>query len=88
MNQTPLLSFWASSQDPTQVSTTVDGVIVGASSIIIAAASVFFHITLTANSVITLGTDLGIVAGAVAVVLGLAHKLIQRFGKITPPVAN
>lgn len=88
MNQTPLFPIFASSQDPTQVSTTVSGIIIGASAFIIPEAATLFHITLTANNVVTLGTDLGLVAAAFVVILGAAHKLIQKFGKTsTAPVS-
>lgn len=81
MNPTPLAPFWASSQDPTKVSTTVDGFIVGASALIITIAGQFFHITLSPQNILTLGTDLGYIAGAMVVILGFSHKLIQKFGK-------
>lgn len=83
MNPTPqpLVPFFASSSDPTQVSTTVSGAIVAASSIIIAIAAQALHITLTANDVVSLGEGLGLMAGAVVFILGIAHKVIQKFGK-------
>lgn len=83
MNQTPLLPIFASSQDPTQVSTTVSGIVIGMSSLIITIAAAFFHITLSAANVVTLGTDLGYIAATIIVLLGLAHKLIQKYGKNT-----
>lgn len=83
MNTTPLIPLFASSQDPTQVSTTVSGFIVSGSAIIIALSATFFHITLTASNVLTLGTDLGYIAGAIVVILGLSHKLIQKYGKVS-----
>ena len=81
MNNQPLVPFFASSQDPTKVSTTVSGFIVGISAILIALAAQLFHITLTATDIVTLGTDLGMVAGAIVVILGFSQKLIQKFGK-------
>lgn len=86
MNTQPLIPFFASSQDPTQISTTISGIIVGASAIIIAIAANLFHITLSANDVISLGSGLGMVAGAIVFILGLAHKAIQKFGKAKPAV--
>lgn len=86
MDTQPLSPVFASSQDPSKVSTTVSGVIVSASAIIIAIAAQFFHITLSATDIITLGTDLGYVAGAIVVILGLSHKLIQKFGKARPTI--
>ncbi len=77
-----LLPVFASSSDPTQVSTTVQGIIVGASAIIIALAASVFHLTLSANDVISLGTGLGMIAGAVVFILGLAKKGINKFGRV------
>ncbi len=79
---TNLLPVFASSSDPTQISTTVTGVIIGASSIIIAGASILFHITLTASNITVLGTDLGMVAGAIWFLVGLTHKAINKFGRV------
>lgn len=85
MNNTPLLPIFASSQDPTKVSTTVSGFIVAYSSLIITLAAALFHVTLTANNVVDFGTDLGYVAAAIVVILGVSHKLIQKYGKNTAP---
>ena len=82
MNTTPLIPFFASSQNPTQVSTTVTGAIVACSTIIIALAAQFFHITLNATDVVSLGEGLGLMAGSVWFVVGLVHKVIQKFGKV------
>lgn len=84
MNNTPLLPIFASSQDPTKVSTTVSGFIIAYSSLIITIAGAVFHINLTDSNVLALGTDLGYVAAGIVVILGLSHKLIQKYGKATP----
>lgn len=81
MNPQPLLPIFASSQDPTQVSARVTGVIVGASAIIIAFAGSFLHITLTANDVVSLGSGLGLVAGAIVFLVGVVRAIIHKFGK-------
>lgn len=77
-----LIPFFASSQDPSNVSTTVSGAIVAASSLIIAVAASLFHVQLSANDVISLGEGLGMMAGSVIFLLGLSHKVIHKFGKI------
>lgn len=81
MNPQPLNAFWASSQDPTKVSTTISGAIIAASVYIIAFASALFHVQLTAMDVTQLATGLGYVAAAIVFLVGIAHKLIQKFGK-------
>lgn len=83
MNPTPLLPVFASSSNPTQISTTVTGVVIGASSLIIAGAMILFHVTLTADNITILGTDLGMVAGAIWFLVGLTHKVINKFGRIS-----
>lgn len=84
MNPQPsLIPLLASSQDPTQVSTTVTGAIIAMSTLIIALAAQFFHVTLTANDVTSLGEGLGLMAGSVWFVVGIVHKFIQKFGKIS-----
>ena len=82
MNNTPLLPVFASSQDPSQISTTVTGFIIAASSYVILLASIFFHVTLTASDVSGFASDLGYEAGAIAILVGLAHKVIQKFGHV------
>lgn len=75
-----LKGIFASSDDPTQVSTRVQGIIVGASAIIIGVAAQIFHIQLSANDVVQLGSGLGMVAGAVVFLLGVAKWLIRKYG--------
>ncbi len=81
MDTQPLAPFWASSQDPSKVSTTVSGAIISASAVVIAVAAGLFHITLSATDVISLASGLGLIAGAIVFILGLAHKAIHKFGK-------
>lgn len=79
----PQLQTWLqSSQDPEQVSTTVKGVILGASSITVFLVAQVFHITLTADSLTTLATQVGAVAGAVVFFYGLLMKGTIKVGSI------
>lgn len=82
MQPQPLVPFFASSSDPTQVSTTVTGAIIACSTIIIALAAQFFHLTLMPSDIVSLGEGLGLMAGSVWFVVGIAHKVIQKFGKV------
>ncbi len=79
--QNELNGFFASSEDPTKVSMRVQALIVGASSIIIGLAASFFHITLSATDVVSLASGLGLVAGALVFILGIAKAAIHKFGK-------
>jgi hypothetical protein len=81
------LSSWLqSSQDPTEVANKVKGAILLCSSLIILLASQFFHIQLSANDVITLGTELGTVAGAVWTIYGVVLHFVTYLG--TKPVVQ
>lgn len=80
MNQ--LQSWLQSSQDPEQVANKVKGVILGASAFIIAIAAAFFHITLSAQDVITLATDISMVAGAIWFIYGLILHGVTYFGRV------
>lgn len=77
----PLNDFWASSQDPTKVSTTVTGLITACSAFIIEMAMMLFHITITATDVTSLATGLGMFAGGIVFLVGVSHKIIHKFGK-------
>ena len=55
----------SSSADPSQVSATVSGAILGVSTIIIYAAAHLFHIVLSVNDITSLATGVGAVAGSV-----------------------
>lgn len=71
----------ASSQDPTEIANTVKGIVLALSSVIVFTVAQFMHITLSANDVMSLATDLGTAAGAVWTVYGLILKLVVFFGK-------
>jgi hypothetical protein len=86
----PQLSSWLqSSQDPTQVSNTVRGAVLAASGVIIFLGSQFFHITLSANDILSLATELGTLAGALWFFYGLIMKGVMKAGstKTTPPAS-
>lgn len=78
MNQ--LSSWLQSSQDPTQVANKVRGAILVASSIIIFLAAAFFHVTLSANDVVSAATEIGAVAGAVWTIYGFILHVVTWFG--------
>lgn len=79
----PILASWlSSSADPTQVSNTVRGAVLAASAVIIFVAAQIFHITLTANDVIAIGTELGALAGAIWFIYGLLMKGTIAAGSI------
>lgn len=77
------LKGWAaSSQDPTEVSNKIRGTILALSSIIIFLAAQFFHITLTANDIVMLATQIGTVAGMVWAVYGAVLQLVTWFATV------
>lgn len=77
-----LKSWLASSQDPTQVSNTVKGIVLGASSLIVLIGSQLFHIQLTADNVATLATEVGTLAGVIWFFYGLIFKGVMVAGSI------
>lgn len=72
----------ASSTDPTQVANTIKGLIVASSSVIVLVAAHLFGITLTPENVISLGTDAGMLVGAIWAVYGLIHKGVATLGRL------
>ena len=80
MNQ--LQAWLQSSQDPTQVANKVKGVILLMSSAIILFASLFFHLTLSANDVISLATEAGATAGAIWTIYGTILHIVTWIGSI------
>ena len=69
-----------SSQDPTEVANKVKGIVLALSSLIMLAGAAFFHVTLTANDVVTLAGELGTLAGAVWAIYGVVLHLVTFFG--------
>lgn len=79
----PELKTWLqSSQDPTQVSNTVKGVILSLSSIIVFVAAQVFHITLTADNILALATEVGSLAGILWMLYGLIMKVTVKVGSV------
>lgn len=70
-----------SSQNPEEIANSVKGFILALSSIIILLAGQFFHITLTANDIISLASEAGSVAGAVWLLYGVGLKVLAYFFK-------
>jgi hypothetical protein len=79
---TQLASWLQSSQDPASVANKVKGVILVFSSLIILGAAHVFNITLSADDVVTLATEVGSVAGAVWAVYGAVLHLVTWFGTV------
>lgn len=79
----PELKTWLqSSQDPSQVSNTVKGVILSLSSIIVFVAAQVFHITLTADNILALATEVGSLAGILWMLYGLIMKVTVKVGSV------
>lgn len=77
------LAGWAaSSQNPEQVANKVKGVVLAASSVIIFFVAQLFNITLTAESIVELGTALGGLAGALWSAYGVLLHLITWFATV------
>lgn len=80
----PILASWLqSSADPSEVSQTVRGVIVGASSLIIFILAHLFGITFTPENVLTLATDVGMLIGAIWGLYGLIFKGVIKLGSVS-----
>lgn len=70
-----------SSIDPEEIATKVKGIVLGLSGVIIFLGATFFHITLSANDIITLATELSMVAGAVVFLYGIGMHILAHFFK-------
>ncbi len=80
--ETQLVSWLQSSQDPTQVANKVKGVILALSSVIILIAAQLFHISLSANDMISLSTEIGTLAGLIWGIYGCVLHLITWAGTV------
>lgn len=79
----PQLKAWLqSSQDPTQVSTTVKGAVLSASAVIVFLGAQFFHVQLTADNITALATQIGALAGVIVFFYGLLMKGTIKMGSI------
>ena|ERR1035437_8948061 len=74
-----------SSTNSEEIATRVKGIILGLSSVIILLAARFFHITLTANDIIALASELGSVAGAITLLYGAGMWVMATIFK-TPSI--
>lgn len=82
MAKSQLLGAFASSEDPTEISNRVKGVVLALSSVIILVGTQFFHVTLSANDVVSLASSLGTIAGAIWAVWGGILALVRFFGSV------
>lgn len=80
--ETELRAFLQSSQDPTAIANKVKGAILAASFLVIFLAGNLLHITLTANDVLTLATELGSLAGAAWTIYGCILHLVTWLGTV------
>lgn len=81
-----LKTFLQSSQDPTVIATKVKGAILAVASIIMFLALHLLGITLTANDVGTLATEISTLVGAIWTIYGCVLHLITWWGTIKHPV--
>jgi hypothetical protein len=77
-----------SSQNPEEIANTIKGMILAFSSIIILLGTQFFHLTLTANDVSSLATEVGTAAGAIWFLYGLGLKVLAYFFKQPQPTVQ
>lgn len=76
-----------SSQDPEEIATRIKGIVLGLSSVIILVAGQFFHVQLSANDIISLASELGLVAGAVTTLYGAGMWVLALiYKKPLPPL--
>lgn len=78
-----LRKWLQSSQDPTAVGNKVKGIILAASAIVIFGAAQLFNITLTADDMVSLATEIGTVAGAMWAIYGAILHLVTWFGTVS-----
>lgn len=79
-----LKGWLQSSQDPTVIANKVKGLILMGSAFVILLAGQFFHITLTANDMVSLATEIGTIAGAVWAIYGCVLHLVTWLGTVKP----
>ena len=70
-----------SSQNPEEIANKVKGGILLSSSVIIFLAARFFGVTLNANDIVSLATEIGAVSGSVWVIYGFVLHAIAWFYK-------
>ena len=80
------IKTWAqSSVDPEQLANTIRGLVLTGASIITFLGMQFFNITLSANDIANLATNLGIAAGAIWTVYGIILKGVMWFASTKTP---
>lgn len=77
MNNKKLGAWAASSSNPEEVSTRIKGLVVAGSAIIIFLGAQFFNIQLSGEDVVAIGTQLGMVGGAIWSVYGAGLWLVR-----------
>ena len=70
-----------SSTNPEDIAMRVKGITLALSSVIILVAGQLFHVTLSANDVISLATELGAVAGAITTLYGVGIYILAKIFK-------
>ena len=76
-----LAGFVASSSNPEDISKRIKGGVVALSALIMYVVARFFNIDLTAQDVIELGTQLGVMGGALFSLYGAGIALINKFAR-------
>lgn len=76
----------SSSQNPEEIANKVKGLVLLFSSLVILIAGKFFHLSLTANDITSLATDLGVITGAVWTVYGTVLHLLAIIFKKEPTI--
>lgn len=80
---TPKYGSITSSQNPEEIATRIKGIVLALSSVIILVAGQLFHMTLSANDVISLATELGAIAGAITTLYGAGMWVLAKVFKKT-----
>lgn len=81
MNTRQYKSILASSSDPTELSRTVQGIIIGASSIIMFFGLQFFHVVISQADVTTFAASIAAVVGGIMTIYGLFLKILNTYGR-------
>jgi len=82
MNNKKLAGWAASSNNQEDVSNRIKGLVIAFSGVIIFVASQFFGISLTANDVVELATQLSVIGGLAFSLYGGILALIRKFATV------
>lgn len=77
-----------SSIDPTKLSSTIRGIIISLSSIVILFASTHLHINVTTNQIAAFADQTAATVSAVGLAIGMIHTLYGLVVKIVNKLAN